>query len=79
MVNSIFSRSLNAASQIRFYYSSIRFILFQAHKITNLRPHTSYHIGLSVFNPEGFGPNTTLLIRTDEGSKYYLKQFTCME
>ncbi|XP_048517470.1 tyrosine-protein phosphatase 99A isoform X3 [Dendroctonus ponderosae] len=38
-----------------------------AHKITNLRPHTSYHIGLSVFNPEGFGPNTTLLIRTDEG------------
>ncbi|KAF7269541.1 hypothetical protein GWI33_017433 [Rhynchophorus ferrugineus] len=37
------------------------------HIIGNLLPHTEYHIGLSVFNPEGYGPNTTLLIITDEG------------
>ncbi|XP_066247286.1 tyrosine-protein phosphatase 99A isoform X2 [Euwallacea similis] len=37
------------------------------HIIANLLPHTEYHVGLSVFNPEGYGPNTTLLIITDEG------------
>ncbi|XP_060536953.1 tyrosine-protein phosphatase 99A isoform X2 [Cylas formicarius] len=37
------------------------------HVISELLPFTKYHVGLSVFNPEGYGPNTTLLIITDEG------------
>lgn len=41
----------------------------QSHEITNLETFTQYLVSLQVFNPEGLGPSSTVLIMTDEGSK----------
>lgn len=48
---------------------SKRFSLFQSHTIQNLETYTQYLVSLQVFNPEGPGPNTTVLVMTDEGGK----------
>ncbi|KAG5876368.1 hypothetical protein JTB14_024971 [Gonioctena quinquepunctata] len=37
------------------------------HLLTQLEPWTQYYVTVQVFNPEGLGPNTTVLIMTDEG------------
>ena len=34
-----------------------------------MEPFTEYMISISVFNPEGEGPSTTITATTDEGSK----------
>lgn len=44
-------------------------LLFQSHIIQNLETYTQYLVSLQVFNPEGAGPNTTVLVMTDEGGK----------
>ncbi|XP_063218642.1 protein sidekick-2-like [Bacillus rossius redtenbacheri] len=38
-----------------------------SHTITNLETYTQYRVSLQVFNPEGPGPSTTVLVMTDEG------------
>lgn len=41
----------------------------QSHEIHNLDTYTQYLVSLQVFNPEGPGPATTVLVMTDEGGK----------
>jgi hypothetical protein len=45
------------------------FFLFQSHTIQNLETYTQYRVSLQVFNPEGPGPSTTVLVMTDEGGE----------
>lgn len=42
---------------------------FQSHTIQNLETYTQYRVSLQVFNPEGPGPSTTVLVMTDEGGE----------
>lgn len=42
---------------------------FQSHVINNLETYTQYLVSLQVFNPEGPGPATTVLVMTDEGGE----------
>lgn len=46
------------------------FSLLQSHEIHGLETYTQYLVSLQVFNPEGPGPATTVLVMTDEGGKY---------
>ncbi|CAO1427366.1 unnamed protein product [Diamesa hyperborea] len=39
----------------------------ESHEIQNLETFTQYLVSLQVFNPEGLGPPTTVLVMTDEG------------
>ncbi|XP_070493823.1 putative receptor-type tyrosine-protein phosphatase mosPTP-1 [Chironomus tepperi] len=39
----------------------------ESHEITNLETFTQYLVSVQVFNPEGPGPASTVLIMTDEG------------
>lgn len=52
-----------------------RFILFhnnlQSHEIHRLETYTQYLVSLQVFNPEGPGPATTVLVMTDEGGECF--------
>lgn len=41
----------------------------QSHEIHGLETYTQYLVSLQVFNPEGPGPATTVLVMTDEGGK----------
>jgi len=42
----------------------------QSHEIQNLQTYTQYKVTVQVFNPEGLGPETTILVMTDEGGEY---------
>ena len=44
--------------------------LLQGFTIRNLIPYTQYLVSLEVFNPEGVGPPTTVMVMTDEGGEY---------
>lgn len=44
----------------------------QNHEIHELDIYTQYLISIQVFNPEGIGPATNVVVMTDEGSKYKL-------
>ncbi|XP_046481648.1 tyrosine-protein phosphatase 99A isoform X1 [Neodiprion pinetum] len=39
----------------------------ESHTIHSLETYTQYLVSLQVFNPEGLGPSTTVLVMTDEG------------
>ncbi|KAH8419235.1 hypothetical protein KR222_011240, partial [Zaprionus bogoriensis] len=39
----------------------------ESHEIQNLQTYTQYKVTVQVFNPEGLGPETTILVMTDEG------------
>ncbi|XP_025835596.1 protein sidekick-2-like isoform X2 [Agrilus planipennis] len=39
----------------------------KSHVIENLETYTQYLVSVAVFNPEGFGPASTVLVMTDEG------------
>ncbi|XP_039948080.1 tyrosine-protein phosphatase 99A isoform X2 [Bactrocera tryoni] len=45
----------------------IRDSTVESHEITNLETYTQYKVTVQVFNPEGLGPETTILVMTDEG------------
>ncbi|XP_059219737.1 protein sidekick-2-like [Stomoxys calcitrans] len=45
----------------------IRDSTIENHEILNLEPYTQYKVTVQVFNPEGLGPETTILVMTDEG------------
>lgn len=48
----------------------ISFSLFpQSHEIHDLDTYTQYLISIQVFNPEGLGPATSVVVMTDEGGK----------
>ncbi|EDV90762.1 GH14308 [Drosophila grimshawi] len=49
----------------------------QSHEIQNLQTYTQYKVTVQVFNPEGLGPETTILVMTDEGGEFftYFQQF----
>lgn len=47
----------------------IRDYKVESHTIQNLDTYTQYLVSLQVFNPEGPGPSTTVLVMTDEGGK----------
>lgn len=46
--------------------------ILQSHEIHYLETYTQYLVSLQVFNPEGPGPSTTVLVMTDEGGKLCL-------
>lgn len=48
------------------------FFYLQSHEIHNLETYTQYLVSLQVFNPEGPGPATTVLVMTDDGGKYFI-------
>lgn len=50
-------------------------MLLQSHEIHNLDTYTQYLVSLQVFNPEGPGPATTVLVMTDEGGKCFYIYF----
>lgn len=39
--------------------------------ITRLRTFTQYLISIQVYNPEGLGPSTTVVVMTDEGGEFH--------
>eukprot|EP00094_Tigriopus_californicus_P008553 TCALIF_08244-PA protein Name:"Protein of unknown function" AED:0.77 eAED:0.79 QI:0/0/0/0.5/1/1/2/0/143 len=43
------------------------FPLFQEYTIDGLETYTQYLVSLKVFNPEGNGPETIVVVMTDEG------------
>ena len=45
------------------------YFLFQEYTIENLNTYTQYLVSLRVFNPEGNGPETIVVVMTDEGGK----------
>lgn len=51
---------------------TVNFSFSQSHEITNLETFTQYLVSVQVFNPEGLGPSSTVLIMTDEGGEYHL-------
>lgn len=52
-----------------FCVNMLYFPFLQSHEILNLEPYTQYKVTVQVFNPEGLGPETTILVMTDEGGK----------
>lgn len=55
---------------LMFCQLAIILFLLQSHEITNLETYTQYKVTVQVFNPEGLGPETTILVMTDEGGKW---------
>ena len=39
----------------------------QSYTLTGLKTYTQYLVSLRVFNPEGSGPETVVVVMTDEG------------
>lgn len=57
---------------IRLFFGKNKILYFsQSHEIHNLETYTQYLVSLQVFNPEGPGPATTVLVMTDEGGEFY--------
>lgn len=50
--------------------------VLQSHEIHDLETYTQYLVSIQVFNPEGLGPPTTVLVMTDEGGKIMTKHFS---
>jgi hypothetical protein len=47
----------------------------QSHAIQGLQTFTQYMISLQVFNPEGLGPSSTVIVMTDEGGNLFFLFF----
>lgn len=45
-------------------------LIQQSHEIHDLEIFTQYLVSIQVFNPEGLGPSTAVVVMTDEGGKY---------
>lgn len=48
----------------------------QSHAIQGLQTFTQYMISLQVFNPEGLGPSSTVIVMTDEGGNLFFLFFS---
>ena len=42
----------------------------QEYTLTGLKTYTQYLVSLRVFNPEGDGPETIVVVMTDEGGEF---------
>ena len=47
------------------------FLSFQSYTLTGLNTYTQYLVSLKVFNPEGGGPETVVVVMTDEGGENF--------
>ena len=45
------------------------FLSLQEYTLTGLKTYTQYLVSLRVFNPEGDGPETIVVVMTDEGGE----------
>jgi hypothetical protein len=45
--------------------------IFQSHELQGLETYTPYIVNLQVYNPEGYGPQSSVFVMTDEGSKNF--------
>ena len=43
--------------------------MFQSYSIKDLAVYTQYLVSIKVFNPEGHGPETIVVVMTDEGGE----------
>jgi hypothetical protein len=50
--------------------------IIQSHAIQGLQTFTQYMISLQVFNPEGLGPSSTVIVMTDEGGNLFFLFFS---
>ncbi|XP_035894669.1 tyrosine-protein phosphatase 99A isoform X1 [Anopheles stephensi] len=57
----------------------IRDSAVENHEIHNLETYTQYLVSIQVFNPEGLGPPTTVLVMTDEGEPSPPQNLTVLE
>ena len=46
-------------------------MLLQSHTLTGLAVYTQYLLSIKVYNPEGSGPETIVVVMTDEGGQLY--------
>ena len=51
-------------------------VFFQEYTLTDLKTYTQYLVSLRVYNPEGDGPETIVVVMTDEGGKTMNHYFT---
>ena len=47
----------------------VLFLSLQEYTLTGLKTYTQYLVSLRVFNPEGDGPETIVVVMTDEGGE----------
>ena len=47
----------------------VPFLPLQEYTLTGLKTYTQYLVSLRVFNPEGDGPETIVVVMTDEGGE----------
>ena len=45
---------------------------FQSYTLTGLNTYTQYLVSLKAYNPDGDGPETIVVVMTDEGGKWIL-------
>ena len=50
-------------------------LLFQSYTLTGLNTYTQYLVSLKAYNPAGAGPETIVVVMTDEGGMYKLYFF----
>ena len=50
---------------------SLHLNMFQSHTLEDLAVFTQYLVSLRVFNPEGAGPDTIVVVMTDEGGEQH--------
>ena len=51
---------------------SLHLNMFQSHTLEELSVFTQYLVSLRVFNPEGAGPDTIVVVMTDEGGEQHI-------
>ena len=61
------------------YYLIIYWFKLQSYTLTGLKTYTQYLVSLKVFNPEGTGPETVVVVMTDEGGKWSLSFISSMK
>ena len=54
-------------------------LLFQSYTLTGLNTYTQYLVSLKAYNPAGAGPETIVVVMTDEGGMYELYIFLATE
>ena len=47
-------------------------LLLKSYTLEGLAVYTQYLLSIKVYNPEGSGPETIVVVMTDEGGQFYL-------
>ena len=53
------------------------FFFFQSYTLTGLNTYTQYLVSLRAYNPAGDGPETIVVVMTDEGGKLISARARC--